>query len=931
LALSSTQLPSQFCFDKHSLIRNKRRSAFCNPREILLIVIDHAKKESINLNIFNMYTIKIKSHVSNDLVTNGIITDFSNNKLIIKGDTGIGGTTAVLNITDQFVIIISPLSGMIIGKENVREPHQMFIYQGSKDRWNHFENEYRRGNHTVLNTTPEQIIEVKKNNSSLYKKIMKIPFFVDESQVYSESDYRSSMSTFYDIIFNEHLANVTLSTATPTYKNLDIPKHILNKMEIYKVEREVKRTKKIKISPLNNYWNFIKENCEKGIKVVLFTNDLNKIKNVLNEDNLGYKTQLLVGDTLSVKTSGVKTKSYKEYSNIINAKIDETADVYILSTKYQIGFDLTFDASIGIIMDEYSMVDRYNVNQVVQAYGRVRGTVVDARIFYRCFPNSNIDINKLESQISQIDFEEGYLKKIQPHINEINHALSYPKSNLISSLNDYGFLVKDEDVQGTVVATSASFPIKYRNLINQEDKDVFIIKKELERVFNNIKGDDPKFNGFGKRDLLLWATAYMAVETQSEYLLNATADRYERLLTTAKTFIDVNDLANPDKMSEMDKITKFRVSKTQMDIAIKNGALCKLKEDEKTDFGLVFTYNWNDTYFKAKQIINSLYVIQMIESRQYSEATKRVVNGFSVVSECILNDYIKALSTESNKNVKALIEEDNREALDKLTKEYSKALTGKRVFNNTNRAIAKQLSKLDGYSQSDVNQIMDKAEKIKHALMACKHGIRNTVKMNTYSTAKQVERHKYYILSLLSLSCAGHMFGFKTTSIDNRVFNTATKTTRQLRGYTPYELIQCDIKSAFASFLDTLVGSDIALQVYSNLEKKYTIERSEAKTWFNMMLNDNKRSTHEAKKFFKDCGYTKEQVSKIIALTLKEKGSFYKTMTKMEDNLIEEFKYINRLDYTAVRLHDAIIIYNTPEFQNLTSVIGKYEFEIKVI
>jgi hypothetical protein len=878
-----------------------------------------------------MYTIKIQSHVSNDTHANGIITDFTKNKLIIKGDTGIGGTTAVLNITDQTIIIISPLTGMIIGKENVQEPHQLFRYQDSKDGWHHFENELRRGNHVVLNTTPEQIIKIKKDNLDLYKMILKIPFFVDEFQVYSESEYRSSMSSFFDILFNEHKANVTLSTATPTYKNLDIPKHILDEMDIYKIEREVKRTKNVTISPLNNYWNFIKANCEKGIKVVLFTNDINKIKNVLNEDNLGYKTQLLVGDTLSVKTSGVKTKTYKEYSNIVNAKIDETADVFILSTKYQIGFDLNFDASVGIIMDEFSKVDSYNVNQVNQAYGRVRGKVVDAQIFYRCSPYTNIDINKLENQIRLIDFEKCYLKKIQPHINDINHGLSYPKSNLINSLNDYGFTVNDEDTQGTVVTTSVSFPIKYRNLINQEDKDIYIISKELEKVCNNIKGDDPNFNGFGKKDLLLWATAYIAVETQSEYLLNATADRYDRLLTTAKTFIDVNDLANPDKMSEMDKITKFRVSKNQMDIAIKNGALCQLKEDEATDFGLVFSYNWHDTYFKAKQIINSLYVIQMIESGQYSEATKRIVHGFSVASECILNDYIKALSTESNQDVKALIEDDNRDDLDKLTKEYSKLLIGKRVFNNTNKAITKQLSKLKGYSQIEFNQILEKGEKIKHALMACKHGIRNTVKMNTYSTAKQVERHKYYILSLLSLSCAGHMFGFKTTSVDNRVFNTATKTTRQLRGYTPYELIQCDIKSAFASFLDTLVGSDIALQVYSNLEKKYTIERSEAKTWFNMMLNDNKRSAHEAKAFFKACGYTKEQVTKIIALTLKEKGSFYKTMTKMEDNLIEEFKYINRLDYTAVRLHDAIIIYNTPEFQNLTSVIGKYEFEIKVI
>ena len=102
-----------------------------------------------------MQTIKIQSHVSNDTHANGIITDFTKNKLIIKGDTGIGGTTSVLNITDQTIIIISPISGMIIGKESVRESHQMFIYQGSKDRWHHFENECKRGNHIVLNTTPE--------------------------------------------------------------------------------------------------------------------------------------------------------------------------------------------------------------------------------------------------------------------------------------------------------------------------------------------------------------------------------------------------------------------------------------------------------------------------------------------------------------------------------------------------------------------------------------------------------------------------------------------------------------------------------------------------------------------------------------------------------------------------------------------------------
>jgi hypothetical protein len=73
-------------------------------------------------------TIKIKDFVSNDNSANKLITTFDSNKYIIKGDTGIGGTSAILNITDQNVIIISPLTGMIAGKEDKRESHQMFIY-----------------------------------------------------------------------------------------------------------------------------------------------------------------------------------------------------------------------------------------------------------------------------------------------------------------------------------------------------------------------------------------------------------------------------------------------------------------------------------------------------------------------------------------------------------------------------------------------------------------------------------------------------------------------------------------------------------------------------------------------------------------------------------------------------------------------------------
>lgn len=907
---------------------------------------------------YYMEIIKIQNFVSNDEYANYKVTNFDNNKLVIKGDTGIGGTSAILNITDKNIIIISPISGMIAGKEKVRAPHQMFIYQGSRDRWHNYENDLKAGYNIILNTTPEQIIELRKLNKELYDKVMEIPFFIDEAQVYSESEYRASMPVFYNILFTEHKGKYTLSTATPTYKNLDIPTDILKNLEIIKIEREVKRVKEITITKRDNYWEFIKLNCLKGIKVVLFTNDLNKIKNVINEDNLPYKTQLLVGETLAVKTSGLKSKTYNEYDKLMKSIIDKEADIYILSTKYLIGFDLDFDASVGIIMDENSIVDSFNVNQVVQAYGRVRNRVIDAKIFYNSSTTTTSDIKQMEDDIEKIPFDTNYLKNIQPIINSINHSLSYPKSSLISSLKAFGFNVSEDEDKSDLMTTTKLFPDIYKTLVTQENQDAYILHKELKFVYNKIKGDDPNINGYTMKELLLWATAYIAVETNSPYLLNAKAERYDRLLISAKTFIDLNELSYPELMTEMDKITKYRVSNFQMNTAKRAGALCEINYDsilhpkpltesnrkkiiaiDDFEYSTVFSRLSNsiadNAFLKAKQIINSLYTIYLVDNDLYDAHTKRIIHGFKIVSECIIEDYVSALALLSNQNeedINELLKSDDKKTLSILTEKYANELKEQGIFDNTNEKIGVKLSEIEGvedYSQSEINQIMTKADSIKKSLLMCKKGIRNTIKLNSYSITIQKERHKNYVLSLLSLSCAGHMFGFKTTSIDNRVFNTATKTTRQLRPYTPYRLIQCDIKSAFASFLDTIVGSNISQEVYNNIIRKYNIDRDSAKTQYNMMLNDSNRNILEARRFFTACGYTNEQVTEIVRLTTKEKGSFYRKMTNMEDNLIDKFKHINRLDHTAVRLHDAVIMYDTPDNQNLTLEIDNYKFEMK--
>lgn len=898
-----------------------------------------------------MRTILIKDYVSNNAIANELITNFDNNKLVVKGDTGIGGTTSILNITDKNVIIISPLAGMIVGKENKREPHQMFIYQNSKDKWNHYEQEIRSGEFIILNTTPEQIIELKKNNPSLFQLIMDIPFFVDEFQVYGESDYRKSMNEFYNILFNEHRGNFTLSTATPTYNNLDIPKQILTDMELITIKRMEKRAKPLTIEPLTNYYNFIKSNCDRGNKVVLFTNDINKIKNLINNDEFGYKIQLLLGETLAIKTSAIKTKSYKEYNLMDKSIVDLDADVYILSTRYLIGFDLEFDAAVGVIMNENSDVDNFNVNQLVQAYGRIRKNVIEASIFYNSNEVENESIIEIEKMINKVEYNFVYLSNIQSHIGNLNNSLSYPQSNLIKSLTEYGFEVNVDEESNEIRNSTSTFGNKYQNLINQENKDQYFLQKELIKVYSKIKGDDSSYNGFNQKQLLLWAAAYIGVVTDSDYLTNYIPERYERLLLRVKAFIDVNDLAYPNKMTEMDRITKFRVSNHRQQIAINDGALCKIQKSEKifknsnnkieliddfeeTLYTKMSNLYYDDTFNKAKQIINSLYAINLVENGEYSTNTERIVHGFSSVSECLIDDYIKALSDISEIDVEAIVISDDKEKLHKLSNEFAYQLKSSEVFRNTNRKIIKRLKKLDGYklyNQEEINQIMDKSASIKSSLIGCKHGIRNTIRMNTYSIRKQVERHKFYILSLLSISCSGHIFGFKTTRSDNRVFNPATKTTRQLRGYTPYQMLQCDIKSAFATFLDEIVGSNIAQDVYENIMKKKKVDRSQAKTLYNSMLNDYRRNTIKARAFFRICGYTNEQIKQILNITSKEKGGFYREMTKKEEQVIKDFKDLNRLDENAIRLHDAIFLPNLPKYQNLNSKIGDCKFEIKPI
>jgi hypothetical protein len=148
---------------------------------------------------------------------------------------------------------------------------------------------------------------------------------------------------------------------------------------------------------------------------------------------------------------------------------------------------------------------------------------------------------------------------------------------------------------------------------------------------------------------------------------------------------------------------------------------------------------------------------------------------------------------------------------------------------------------------------------------------------------------------------------FRVSQTDNREFNPITKTSRQLRSLAPFKIIECDIKSAFPTFLDVETDAKLKDHVYNNLMLSKGITRGEAKVLFNTFCNSGKyKSKEETIEFFLACGYTQLECQDLIKLTHNFKRKFYSFMTEYERAAIQHFIFINDLK-RCVRLHDAVL------------------------
>jgi len=196
---------------------------------------------------------------------------------------------------------------------------------------------------------------------------------------------------------------------------------------------------------------------------------------------------------------------------------------------------------------------------------------------------------------------------------------------------------------------------------------------------------------------------------------------------------------------------------------------------------------------------------------------------------------------------------------------------------------------------------------------------------------KFVEQWYYYILYLVCNELEVSTNHFNLTLKDFREYNALTKCPRILRVETPFKVIECDIKSAFPSFLDLLTGSRIKDEVYSNLMERKNLTRSQAKILFNSYLNSGKYKTkREIKGFLIECGYSDTQAEKITSYT-HGKTKFICHMSQLEEMAIQKYKQTNSLK-NAVRLHDSVLFIDKGrKYFKLKAENGIIEFGMTVL
>ncbi|WP_179353581.1 hypothetical protein [Winogradskyella vidalii] len=810
-----------------------------------------------------------------------VITDFSNNSYIIKGSTGIGGTTALLNYTQGNCLIVSPNVGMIEGKaqqtKNYNSDFRAFIYSGSENidinnSWD-FVNNYlthtdESEQNIIINCTPDQLIKLRATNKGLYNQLLTIPIFIDEYHSYTiDSEFRNVMGEFLELVYNEWRANFKLSTATPNYNNIDVPTD--KDVKYFKLTKSDQQPKPLKLSNnLADVKRFVYDENTKGRLVVLFSNDSD-----LHKSFKDLKVKNLVGKNL-----GIKLKAYKRGVEV-SSDLYNDCELLILSSSYFAGFDIDVNCSICIVSNQKSDAFKIGVNDAVQCYGRARKQVFNA-LFVNA--KSKIDVNtKLATQYptsineitnsiqffnNQLEFFnsqiEGvtlyhdikHIKEVTPHLyvnravliepilkNVLNYQL-YNKEVLTAEFERYGFVLSQYDNNDfEIPKQNNSTPFKER-LTNLLSYDSDMLLKNYKHSKYNLKS---KNNGsFSHKATFELLTAYLLKITNSEIInkLNNKRVRPNEFFNSVDLFLRVNF----DSKYVFEGLSVQQISNARR---------------------LYYSDGLSD-YFRENYLLNDwqyLYSCFKVDNNILSESIEREIKLYEVFYDVSLYEPLVIDKSHRGRNIKKII--------------HSELNNFNIVLNEDEKDWLKDVS-------NKIFKKLDSGEKY--------------INYNTRSAIKS--KMNNVLIYLLTDGKIGSV-----SEVKNREYNPLTQTPKALRSIIPIKLVSVDLTSANPQIVDSILKTTIGLNVYNNLMTARNISRNKAKKIYNTCLNNHNLTVSNAKKIYLDCGYSDCKALELARLTANvEKGSFFEIMTANEKILMQRYKDI--LPFNSYRFHDAIIM-----------------------
>ena len=803
------------------------------------------------------------------------LKDFSKNSNIIKGSTGIGGTHSILNNTKGNCIIISPNVGMIKKKsEGKYHSHkQLFIYSKSPDNWNDAliytdEIDFDSQN-LVINTTAEQMLKIKSKHPELFEKLKSINVFVDEIHAFAQdSSFRKSLGEFMELVYNQWEATFKTSTATPVFKGIDIPENL--NIQYHKLERENEPKKLVWISKTySDYKDFVYSEHHKGRKVVVFSNNVN-----IHNDFRDLRVLNLVGKNLKIKLAPYgRGQLVKDWSQ-------EDYDVIILSSSYFAGYDLEFDCSVCVVSEQRIEAYKINIMNFVQAFGRCREKVhnslyinvtakKDRKGKKITFPKTKMEVDDIQRAYHQKlkyyqsvfqgeyvydkDIDMDYITKdyypnrlllLHQSLGRINDYLQYNENLFIETLESYNFIPQSYESNDEKFA--ANKRIVFKDRISNLSK---LSSDDLFNGYSDIKrGLKYKDEGSFTYEIAL---AYLTVYLLKTSGVNIILDKLSRnkKLKPCEFYhsVDLFLRANVDT-----QYYYHQLSVKEAEYGEKN------YKDELVGLKLRGYGNYTDNW-------QFLYAINCYKKQ-----------GFDPTIERVLDIYEQAHKLET---YKAFID-DKKHREDKAKRVILRALKElKIILNSDEKQWLKERCK-------SIYKSLDKDKEI-----------------HSYS-------HKYTINLLID--SLGYLLvegkgNHKSKIIKNREYYPLIHLPREMRWLIPIKYLSIDLDSANPQIVDSIIGSQIGLEVYGNLMKSRGITRMEAKKLYNTYLNRHYLSFRVGVEFYLECGYTQDESEKLAKLTTNVKrGEFYERMTENEQILMENYNHI--LMTSSHRFHDALIV-----------------------